>query len=611
MNMMIIHIIRIWHGSRHQTVRGRRAQCSGKRGRCGLTLIEILIATALMAALLVALWRLVGIYTSLRGKGELHAGRVGNVSVMMQQLEEDLQNLPDIRPQPAVRVPLAIERETGTVDSEIIAFDKAYDDEPAVETLSESAAELEGSGRRSAAISQHADFALSEEGSFDSQEGPDVGDLDAGFGTNHFDTGSTTRQQAQACRNRSEECANSPLIANDPVAASCLIGDEQSLTLANLNCQVSRRRGEGATRLPPDLLAESGLSHGSPDYELSSESGYGSGTTQSGAPQYGAAPQVSGESVTLQMPVHFVRYWLASVMPLIAQTTEQDQNRVDTKGLEPSFSGNVSSAEAGTAGAIGKYGADGDLDSDERISGLYREEIVGVSMPTQLRSLRGRNSLENLTGRSSGGPSNFSGTGGLDLFEGQENSEEVIRHSFHLAQVEWAKFRYFDGNQWTSTWDSRVRGELPVAIEMSLWLLQLNSKQTSGQVTVQNLPASGVELTRAESEPISEPQAPFSIAEQEPQVESGEFSSTADDNPMERQPEIRQLVVLRSAPLSGEPLRGNGLASDGLLNDGLRSDGLRGDGLRGDDLRGEEQLRNSISERNPNLSPPSSAFMPR
>ena len=68
-------------------------------GNWGFTLIEILIATTLMAALLVALWRLVGIYTALRGKGDMHAGRVGNVSVMMHQLEEDLRNLPDIRSQ--------------------------------------------------------------------------------------------------------------------------------------------------------------------------------------------------------------------------------------------------------------------------------------------------------------------------------------------------------------------------------------------------------------------------------------------------------------------------------------------------------------------------------
>jgi len=311
--------------------------------------------------------------------------------------------------------------------------------------------------------------------------------------------------------------------------------------------------------------------------------------------------RMSGKSDSLQTPVRFVRYWLTGMIPLIAQSTAADQDRVDTGEVEESFSGDASAAEVGTAGAIGKYGAAGDHDSDARVGGLYRGEFEGGTMSLQLRSLRGQSSPENLTDRSFGEPSNLSGSNGLDHFEEKEPSEEVLRSSFHLSQVEWAKFRYFDGNQWSSTWDSRLRGELPVAIELSLWLLRINAKQATDQETTQNSPASGTARTWAGTETLSEPKDAYSIAEQEPQVDGGELSSVGDDNPMERQPEIRQLVVLRSAPLSGEPLQGNGLSSDNSLSDGIRGDDLRRGGL----------LKKSVSERKPNLSSPFSVHLSR
>jgi hypothetical protein len=73
---------------------------------------------------------------------------------------------------------------------------------------------------------------------------------------------------------------------------------------------------------------------------------------------------------------------------------------------------------------------------------------------------------------------------------------------------------------------------------------------------------------------------------------------------MERQPEVRQLVVLRSAPSSGDTLPVDGSLGDELLDDGLLDDGLRGSGLREDG-----HLRNSILETNSNFSSPSSTLM--
>ena len=35
-----------------------------------------------------------------------------------------------------------------------------------------------------------------------------------------------------------------------------------------------------------------------------------------------------------------------------------------------------------------------------------------------------------------------------------------------VPEVIWLEFRYFDGSAWTSSWDSRSAGRLPVAVEM-------------------------------------------------------------------------------------------------------------------------------------------------
>jgi hypothetical protein len=592
-----------------QTVHGRRARCADILGRCGLTLIEILIATTLMAALLVALWRLVGIYTSLRDKGELHAGRVGNVSVMMQQLEEDLQNMPDVRTQAAPFVETTVQHdvETGPVDSEVMAFDEAYDDEPSVETLSESAIESEGSGRRFQAISQDHGIAESEEDSFDSQQG---------LNTDNFESEQSVNQQAQSCLTQSEDdCNDSQSIAGDPAAASCLVGDERSLTLSNLDSQLGRRMGEGGRRMGEgagghshDRPIESDLSHDTKDYELSEPAGSGSSTDQFASSQHTSNQHASGDGVAVQMPVRFVRYWLAGAMPLMAQAAEAEQDREDGDGADLSITGNGSVAEMETTGSLGA-GATGkgeDQNQEERAGGLYREEVVGVSAPVQMGSLHGQSSLENLRFGSFSDPSKLSGMSGLDNFNEMEDSEEVIRRSFHLAQVEWAKFRYFDGNRWSSAWDSRVQGELPVAIEMSLWLLRLNAKSKSNAdlEISQNSLTAAEGATWTETEAMNEPDSQFPIAAQESHAGNGQLSSLADDNPMERQPEVRQLVVLRSAPSSGDTLPVDGSLGDELLDDGLLDDGLRGSGLREDGL-----LRNSTLETNSNFSSPSSTLM--
>ncbi|GAG36429.1 unnamed protein product, partial [marine sediment metagenome] len=235
-------------------------------------------------------------------------------------------------------------------------------------------------------------------------------------------------------------------------------------------------------------------------------------------------------------------------MPLMAQTAEAEQDREDGDGDGLSISGNGSTAEIETTASLGveTIGKGGDQDLEDRAGGLYREEVMGVSTPVQMGSLHGQSSLENLSYGSFSDPSKLSGMSGLDNFNEMEDSEEVIRRSFHLAQVEWAKFRYFDGNQWTSAWDSRVQGELPVAIEMSLWLLRLNAKSNAAPEISRNSPDSAREVTWTETEAMNETGSQFPIAAQESHAGNGQLSSLADDNPMERQPEVRQLVVLRS-----------------------------------------------------------------
>ena len=541
----------IWPGRRREAVRKRLAGFRREPIRWGLTLIEILIATALMATLLVAMWRLVGIYTSLRDKGDMHAGRVGNVSVMMQQLEEDLRNMPIMRPQASTSMKTVVsgEEEAAPVESEAMAFAADYDDNPSVETLSESALELEHANRQAQASSQGKDQARSVNESSQPTEGPD---------TNDSSVDQTALQRTQPCQDRSEQaCTKRQDSADGSATAACLVGDEQSLTLANLNCQVSRSMVEPAERLSPQLLAEHGTLQDSTDYQWSGGSGARASTP----------PQVEPErGVAVPMPVRFVRYWLAGMMPLMAQQTTGETERPKPQ-------------EIGAALGIGTTGtgatedeADevaGSQESEEEAAGLYREEVVGVSGDARMRPLRGQDPLDNLEIGSLSDYSNTSGTAGLgtsglEPLAATENSEEVTRHSFHLAQVEWAKFRYFDGNRWKSSWDSRVQGELPVAIEMSLWLLRQGTQQAAASPGQQGPESASAAMSWTEVETMSAADSQFPLAKEPRQagntdaVSSSETgSSETDDNPMERQPEVRQLVVLRTAPLPADRLPGD------------------------------------------------------
>ncbi|MFH1267157.1 MAG: prepilin-type N-terminal cleavage/methylation domain-containing protein [Planctomycetota bacterium] len=72
-----------------------RAQCHGRRGRPGargFTLLEILLATALMAVLLMGLWSLFSIYTSLFEAGQTRAVRSQLARALLDQLADDLES---------------------------------------------------------------------------------------------------------------------------------------------------------------------------------------------------------------------------------------------------------------------------------------------------------------------------------------------------------------------------------------------------------------------------------------------------------------------------------------------------------------------------------------
>jgi hypothetical protein len=207
--------------------------------------------------------------------------------------------------------------------------------------------------------------------------------------------------------------------------------------------------------------------------------------------------------------------------------------------------------------------------------------------------------LENLDSEGLSDYANTTGMPGLDApgfnspYE-TEDSEEVTRRSFHLAQVEWAKFRYFDGNRWKSSWDSRVQGELPVAIEMSLWLLRQGAKRSTGSVALEtpSTPAAGMTWTEVETMSAADSQISHGQEDRQAGAADADQSSLADDNPMERQPEVRQLVVLRTAPVS----------ADGQSADRQSADRQSGDGQLGDGAR---------PEANSNRAPTSSARAPQ
>ncbi len=559
MMITMSRISRLWHGSRCVPLLGRRALGprnkvrSGPVGRWGLTLIEILIATTLMATLLVALWRLVGIYTSLRDKGDLHAGRVGNVSLMLQQLEEDLRNMPDIRSHvvPLVQtaepceLELESELETGPVASEADAFAEAYDDEPATETVSESAFELDRAERGAAAASQDIDMAVPDGRGLESS---------ATAGMDQFNTEPSVRQPLEIDSARTEGAGPGQ------TAASCLVGDEQSLTLANLDCQVARANGGAAEPYSPDMRAEHGLSQESPASELA-------GTMNTGPAVSALEPELG---VTVQMPVRFVRYWLAGVMPYVAHEAAGEYDRDDAEAIGLSVPELGAGHDLGTSalvGASGPMATAGGNEPEEAATGLYREEVVGLNTQAQMRPLRSQGSLSQSSLEDLADPlgdyTNPAAASGLEApgFSNPYESDladEVTRRSFHLAQVEWAKFRYFDGNHWKSSWDSRVQGELPVAIEMSLWLLRQSANRSSGETDRDSSRPSATGMTWTEVETMSEEEPQRSAGHEDwPAAEAdGEQASLADESPMERQPEVRQLVVLRTAPVSGDTLPG-------------------------------------------------------
>jgi len=354
------------------------------------------------------------------------------------------------------------------------------------------------------------------------------------------------------------------------LAAGCLVGNEQSLTLANLDCQIARSARDAVEIQPQDAFAEQGMLHDLPDDELPDSSGA----------ELSPSLKEPGHGVTVRMPVRFVRYWLAGVMPLVAQAAASEEESGNTEKMELSVPEIGTAQEMGTTDSMGTVGEN---ETEDGATGLYREEVVGLGSPARMRPLRDQGVLESLDDHGND-LARVTGTPGLSApgfhspYE-TENSEEVTRHSFHLAQVEWAKFQYFDGNRWKSSWDSRVQGELPVAIEMSLWLLRRGSKPSVGSM-VQEMPGTPeAEMTWTEVETMRDADSQWPGGQEGRQAEAApeELPSSAEDNPMERQPEVRQLVVLRTAPVPGdrptdENPSGNSLSGAGPSRDGDRQE---------------------------------------
>ena len=66
--------------------------------RRGFTLMELLVATALLASLLAGLWGLIDVFTSLGRKGESQLVHIREADQLMWQLERDLRSIPDFQP---------------------------------------------------------------------------------------------------------------------------------------------------------------------------------------------------------------------------------------------------------------------------------------------------------------------------------------------------------------------------------------------------------------------------------------------------------------------------------------------------------------------------------
>jgi len=74
-----------------------RARVGKRRTRSGFTLMELVVASALMATLMVGLWGLVSIFASMANKGTAQLQRIRDATQFFQWLESDLRRVPDTK----------------------------------------------------------------------------------------------------------------------------------------------------------------------------------------------------------------------------------------------------------------------------------------------------------------------------------------------------------------------------------------------------------------------------------------------------------------------------------------------------------------------------------
>lgn len=424
---------------KHQPFRKTRFQNEKTYFRRGLTLLEILIAAGLMASLLVALWQAIGVYATLRDKGEAHTQRVRSVSIMLKQFEDDLRSMPDISSSDS-------ETENAATDSLV-------------------------------------------------QEPESVQPRDQASPTSEEDQ----QEPSEDNLGRTEQAPDSS------IQPGSLYGDETSLTLT----QASTTFDATVSQTEDSPEEEHGESSPNDLESLSSSS--------------------MPKEDEIRIPVRTIRYWLAGVAPLGAAALQS--------AVELPLTGQNS---------------DDLLANQPSPQGLVREEVEGVESFATLP----HDEMGHATNEQDDRPKQES-ENDIDPSLDQAEPTDASRKSFQLPEVEWAKFRYFDGVAWHTSWDSRAQGSLPVAIEMSLWL----AKRHKGDSSRKEAADSSTQADKAPSDRESmDPKTDRRVASSH--MESSSNSTFGEGNipPLEgentyasngqepRLPELRRLIVLREPP---------------------------------------------------------------
>ncbi|MBN1855177.1 MAG: prepilin-type N-terminal cleavage/methylation domain-containing protein [Pirellulales bacterium] len=442
--------------------------------RCGLTLLEIIVAVAVLTALMVVLWNLINVYTGLREKGEEHVDRVGDVAVLMQQLEQDLRSLPQNQPDqepvamaepvpspssPPLDEPMPCEEPQDTQETQPLAKANDTEDRTGEPLDGVTMAEREPSPRNMELSSSQGELARTQSD------------------TEFLDDHSTPNG---------------------------LVGDERSLTLTQIDRDPPRQVARASDRDPYTTRAS--------DVDIDRD-----GLADPKHPEHGA----------FRMPVRLVRYWLVGAVPV--GITAAIPARHENEPCDPDLAGHESAR------------------NDEK-TGLFREEYIatnGMVKNTPPLELT-RNSNQRL------GPDLLSG-GRADKSSESEFTEAPKRKEYHLSQVEWAAFRYFDGFAWRTSWDSRESGQLPVAVEMSLWLARRSRDKNKAEDSHRRDMLTDDEISQwiANERPPEDTASrmgyhPGEVHENS-LVQEESNKTLYDGDGSVRLPEVRQLVVLRSA----------------------------------------------------------------